>query len=53
MRRVVNEGLQHGTTDLWELTQYADRRLGPYRESMNELGASVRAHAATLGTAGI
>jgi glyoxylase-like metal-dependent hydrolase (beta-lactamase superfamily II) len=48
VRRVVSEGLERGTTDLWELTQYADERLGPYPESMPELGASVRAHMAAL-----
>ena len=42
------EGLQQGTTDLWELTKRADAQLGPYPESMIELGAGVRAHMAIL-----
>jgi glyoxylase-like metal-dependent hydrolase (beta-lactamase superfamily II) len=45
---VVREGLEDGTTDLWELTRRADARLGPYPESMTELGAGVRAHMAAL-----
>lgn len=44
--RVVRECLTNGVTDLWEMTQYADKRVGPYPEFMTELGASVRAHAA-------
>jgi glyoxylase-like metal-dependent hydrolase (beta-lactamase superfamily II) len=48
VHRVVSEGLQDGTTDLWELTQRADAQLGPYPESMTELGAGVRAHMAML-----
>ncbi|MGH3147202.1 MAG: MBL fold metallo-hydrolase, partial [Rubrobacter sp.] len=44
VHRVVKEGLTNGTTDLWELTKHADARLGPYPESMTELGAGVRAH---------
>lgn len=46
--RVVEEGVRGGTTDLWELTQLADRRLGPYPEFMTELGAGVRAHMALV-----
>lgn len=43
VRRVVGEGLAAGVTDLWEITKYADERLGPYPEMMAELGAPVRA----------
>jgi glyoxylase-like metal-dependent hydrolase (beta-lactamase superfamily II) len=46
VHRVVREGLSRGTTDLWELTKGADAKLGPYPESMTELGAGVRAHMA-------
>jgi len=49
---VVGEGLKNGTTDLWELTKRADARLGPYPESMYELGAGVRAHMGLLGPYG-
>jgi len=49
VQRVVGEGLREGTTDLWELTKYADGRLGPYPEFMTELGAGVRAHMGLLG----
>jgi glyoxylase-like metal-dependent hydrolase (beta-lactamase superfamily II) len=45
----VREELANGVTDLWELTQAVDRRLGPYPEFMIELGASVRASAALAG----
>ncbi len=45
---LVSEGLSSGTTDLWELTKRTDARLGPYPESMHELGAGVRAHLAAL-----
>jgi hypothetical protein len=45
----VEEGVRGGTTDLWELTQEANRRVGPYPEFMTELGASVRAHMAVPG----
>jgi len=41
---VVREAVAGGTTDLWELTQLANERLGPYPEWTTELGASVRAH---------
>lgn len=41
---LVRGAMRRGITDLWELTQYADGKLGPYPESMTELGASVRAH---------
>lgn len=46
---VVSEGVADGTTDLWELTCRADERLGPYPESMAELGAGVRAHLVVQG----
>ena len=52
VHRVVGEGLKNGTTDLWELTKYADAELGPYPEFMTELGAGVRAHMALLGPSG-
>ena len=52
LHRVVSEGLEDGTTDLWELTRQADKRLGPYPESMHELGAGVRAHVAVVGPSG-
>jgi hypothetical protein len=45
MQTAVDEGIRDGLTDLAELTRYTDGRVGPYPESMNELGASVRAHA--------
>jgi glyoxylase-like metal-dependent hydrolase (beta-lactamase superfamily II) len=48
VEEVVREGLEDGTTDLWELTKRADARLGPYPEAMIELGAGVRAHMAVL-----
>ena len=48
VHHVVDEGLKGGTTDLWELTRRVDAELGPYPESMVELGASVRAHMAIL-----
>jgi glyoxylase-like metal-dependent hydrolase (beta-lactamase superfamily II) len=48
LAKVVEEGVRGGTTDLWELTQRADRELGPYPEFMIELGAGVRAHMALL-----
>jgi glyoxylase-like metal-dependent hydrolase (beta-lactamase superfamily II) len=48
VQEVVREGLEAGTTDLWELTRRADARLGPYPEFMTELGAGVRAHMAAL-----
>jgi hypothetical protein len=41
---VVRDALRSGVTDLWELTQFADKTLGPYPDFMTELGASVRAH---------
>jgi glyoxylase-like metal-dependent hydrolase (beta-lactamase superfamily II) len=46
---VVHDGLRSGVTDLWELTQQADKVLGPYPDFMVELGASVRAHASRVG----
>lgn len=49
VREVVGAGLDEGITDLWELTKYADGRLGPYPEMMVELGAPVRAYMAALG----
>jgi glyoxylase-like metal-dependent hydrolase (beta-lactamase superfamily II) len=45
----VREGLGRGVTDLWELTQLADERVGPFPEFMHELGASVRAHVGAVG----
>ncbi|HEV8225292.1 MAG TPA: MBL fold metallo-hydrolase [Rubrobacteraceae bacterium] len=45
---VVSEGLQSGTTDLWELTRRAVAQLGPYPEFGHELGAGVRAHLARM-----
>jgi glyoxylase-like metal-dependent hydrolase (beta-lactamase superfamily II) len=48
VHRVVSEGLSDGTTDLWELTKRTDAQLGPYPDSMHELGAGVRAHMAAL-----
>jgi glyoxylase-like metal-dependent hydrolase (beta-lactamase superfamily II) len=49
---VVGDGLKNGTTDLWELTKYADAQLGPYPESMHELAAGVRTHMSLLGPYG-
>jgi glyoxylase-like metal-dependent hydrolase (beta-lactamase superfamily II) len=46
---VVREGLAAGATDLWELTQLAGERVGPYTEGPVELAASVRAHMAAAG----
>jgi glyoxylase-like metal-dependent hydrolase (beta-lactamase superfamily II) len=48
LHSVVSEGVQSGTTDLWELTQHAVARLGPYPEFGHELGAGVRAHLVML-----
>ena len=45
---VVKEELGKGTTGLWELTQLADKRLGPYPAFSIEIGAGVRAHLAAL-----
>jgi glyoxylase-like metal-dependent hydrolase (beta-lactamase superfamily II) len=45
---VVRAGVDEGITDLWELTQRADQKVGPYPDFMTELGASVRAHAYSL-----
>ncbi|MBA2272662.1 MAG: MBL fold metallo-hydrolase [Actinobacteria bacterium] len=45
MQAAVDQGIDRGLTDLAELTRYTDGCVGPYPESMNELGASVRAHA--------
>lgn len=45
LQAVVDQGIDNGMTNLAELTRHADARVGPYPESMNELGASVRAHA--------
>lgn len=44
LEAAVRAGMRAGVTDLWELTQAADRAVGPYPEFMVELGASVRAH---------
>jgi hypothetical protein len=52
MNGLVREGLNNGVTDLWELTKHADAQLGPYPESMHELGAGVRAHMGLLGPFG-
>jgi len=52
LHEIVREGLKNGVTDLWELTQYADKRVGPYPEFMTELGASVRAHMVSPGMPG-
>ncbi|MDQ3943154.1 MAG: MBL fold metallo-hydrolase [Actinomycetota bacterium] len=52
VHRTVRESFERGITDLWELTRYTDERLGPYPESMVELGAPVRAHTAVLGVPG-
>ena len=46
---IVRGAVERGVTDLWELTQLADERVGPYPEFMIELGASVRAHLAAVG----
>lgn len=43
---VVREGLEKGVTNLRELTELADARLGPYPEMPAEIGAGVRAHMA-------
>jgi glyoxylase-like metal-dependent hydrolase (beta-lactamase superfamily II) len=48
LHRVVSEGLNNGTTDLWELTKQAVAQLGPYPEFGHEIGAGVRAHMAML-----
>ncbi len=48
LHRVVTEGLSSRTTDLWDLTRHADKRLGPYPESTHELAAGVRAHMVAL-----
>ncbi|MBA3349639.1 MAG: MBL fold metallo-hydrolase [Actinobacteria bacterium] len=45
VQTAVDEGIGKGLTGLAELTRYTDECVGPYPESMNELGASVRAHA--------
>ena len=45
----VRDGLADGETDLWALTERADRRLGPYPEFKLELAASVRDHARRQG----
>lgn len=44
LESAVRAGMRAGVSDLWELTQAADRAVGPYPEFMVELGASVRAH---------
>ena len=49
IRVMAQDGLADGVTDLWELTQIADQRVGPYPEFMIELGASVRAHVGAVG----
>jgi glyoxylase-like metal-dependent hydrolase (beta-lactamase superfamily II) len=45
----VRDGLVEGDSDLWVLTDRADRRLGPYPEFMIELAAAVRDHARRQG----
>ena len=45
----VRDGLADGETDLWALTERADRRLGPYPEFKLELAAAVRDHARRQG----
>jgi glyoxylase-like metal-dependent hydrolase (beta-lactamase superfamily II) len=50
---VVRKGLAAGVTDLWELTQRADERVGPYVEGPVELAASVRAHMDALDLDGL
>ena len=45
----VRDGLAGGERDLWTLTDYADRRLGPYPEFTIELAAAVRDHARRQG----
>lgn len=45
---VVREGLEKGVTNLRELTELADARLGPYPEMPAEIGAGVRAHMSEL-----
>ena len=49
VHRATRDGLEDGVTDLWELTQRVDERLGPYPAFMIELGAGVRAHLGILG----
>ena len=49
VHRATLEGLGEGVTDLWELTERADGRLGPYPAFTIELGAGVRSHAGLLG----
>ena len=46
---LVREAVAAGETNLWELTQRANERLGPYPESWEELGAAVRAHLSVAG----
>ena len=45
---VTREGLKGGITDLKELTELADEKLGPYPDFAIEIGAGVRAHAGLL-----
>jgi glyoxylase-like metal-dependent hydrolase (beta-lactamase superfamily II) len=45
----VRDGLAEGDSDLWALTDRADRRLGPYPEFTIELAAAVRDHARRQG----
>jgi glyoxylase-like metal-dependent hydrolase (beta-lactamase superfamily II) len=48
LEALIRSALEEGVTDLWELAQRADEKLGPYPEVMSELGAPVRAHAYSL-----
>jgi glyoxylase-like metal-dependent hydrolase (beta-lactamase superfamily II) len=45
----VRDGLAAGDSELWALTERADRRLGPYPEFTIELAAAVRDHARRQG----
>jgi glyoxylase-like metal-dependent hydrolase (beta-lactamase superfamily II) len=52
LRDVVRDGVRAGATGLRDLTQHADRAVGPYPSSAFELGASVRAHMSVPGAPG-
>ena len=43
VERIVRDAIADGTTDLWQLTQLVDAKLGPFPEFMTELGATVLA----------
>ena len=49
VHRATLESLGEGVTDLWELTERVDGRLGPYPAFTIELGAGVRSQAGLLG----